>query len=262
MVSSYGYSQRLTGSHLLLNTAGSAEAAGLLVAVASLIALVVVGGIAQRLYGIVNDTMQGYGLLAWQRSKRTGFATEFPNPNGSTLRKEPAYKFEDLEGSDYTYPGLLNTSTTCYLNSTLQSLASSATFVAYLQSLVDSAGDVPLNVASTLLDLLSQINSPVKRSFVLRTAGLVQSLLNSSSNTAASRNRKRIMQGSGQQDAQEFFLILTEAVEEEKKLLFNEIERKRQDKAGFHQLLLPDVILQSLTSIVSHSFRIYKHHRL
>jgi len=59
------------------------------------------------------------------------------------------------------------------------------------------------------------------------------------------------MQGSGQQDAQEFFLILAETVEEEKKVLFEKLAVKREEKLGFRELLLPLEILDNLTRIVS-----------
>lgn len=59
------------------------------------------------------------------------------------------------------------------------------------------------------------------------------------------------MQGSGQQDAQEFFLILAETVEEEKKVLFEKLASKREEKLGFRELLLPLEVLDTLTRIVS-----------
>jgi hypothetical protein len=59
------------------------------------------------------------------------------------------------------------------------------------------------------------------------------------------------MQGSGQQDAQEFFLILTETVEEEKKVLFEKLAKKREENVGFRELLLPVELLDGLTRIVS-----------
>jgi hypothetical protein len=59
------------------------------------------------------------------------------------------------------------------------------------------------------------------------------------------------MQGSGQQDAQEFYLILAETIEEEKKLVFEELRKRKNEKVGFQELLMPTDMLQALTRIVS-----------
>lgn len=207
-----------------------------------------------------SDSMQGIGQLAMLRVEKA-----FKKGNGSLANgdwkaaiegkgkgraTEEADDHDADEQSGYIYPGLVNTSTTCYLNSTLQSLASCQTFVAYLASLVASS-DIHLELTESLLLMLGALNKPSKYGLTLRTTEILHSLMNSTSSTNASRNRRRIMQGSGQQDAQEFFLILTETVEEEKKVLFEKLAKKREENVGFRELLLPVELLDGLTRIVS-----------
>ena len=191
--------------------------------------------------------MQGLGLLALHRFKEKSKPAIPDGKNEDNDEKNAV----DIDGiGNHTYPGLLNTSTTCYLNSALQALASSPSFFAYLQNILAST-DLHLEVTSSLALLLRTLNTPSKRSSFLRTTGIVNSLLNSTSSTGASKTRKRIMQGSGQQDAQEFFLILVEAVEEEKTLVFEEIAKKRDEKAGFHELVMPLELLRNMTAFVN-----------
>lgn len=206
-----------------------------------------------------SDSMQGIGQLARERMRRT-----FSTSNGNLLNGNLAASVlaigkgkgwavdddvdEDIQGA--TYPGLVNTSTTCYLNSTLQSLASCPSFVAYLTSLIQSS-EMHLELVNSLLLMLEALNKPSKYSRTLRTTEILDSLMNSTSSSNASRNRRRIMQGSGQQDAQEFFLILAETVEEEKKVLFQKLNEKREENVGFRELPLPLELLDSLTRIVS-----------
>jgi hypothetical protein len=227
----------------------------LLVGSLVLVVVVVLASIGWR-----SDSMQGIGQLARERTSRA-----FSSSNGNLLNGTLAASAlangkgkgraiddgidEDMQGA--TYPGLVNTSTTCYLNSTLQSLASCPSFVAYLTSLVQSS-EIHLELVNALLLMLEALNKPSKYSRTLRTTEILDSLMNSTSSTNASRNRRRIMQGSGQQDAQEFFLILAETVEEEKKVLFQKLTEKREENVGFRELLLPVEVLDSLTRIVSH----------
>lgn len=206
------------------------------------------------------DTMQGIGQLATERVNkafRTSNSRQMDDLNGASLAKGKGKAVDieedemDAEGrTDLTYPGLVNTSTTCYLNSTLQSLASCPSFVAYLTSLVDSSS-IHLELVNALLLMLQALNKPSKYGRTLRTAEILHSLMNSTSSSNASRNRRRIMQGSGQQDAQEFFVILAETVEEEKKVLLEKLATKKEENLGFRELLLPPEILDSLTRIVS-----------
>ena len=223
-----------------------------------LAALFVVGELVRR--SLRRLDMQGIALLALERSRKAKASSPV---NGTAAAAAaagrpalPPLEDEDdcvnLDGSGTTYPGLLNTSTTCYLNSVVQSLASSPSFLAYLRNLLESAPEgVHLEFTLALYTLLRTLNTASPRSSVLRTNNLVHSLMNSSSSSNASRNRKRIMQGSGQQDAHEFFLILTETIEEEKKVLYANLEKKRLDKVGMKELLVPSDEVLALTRIVS-----------
>lgn len=234
--------------------------------------------LASRLQRRIQRTMQGLGLLALNRAhslekqRNDHLSSRGPDKRKQQQQNGRAGAASDgdddegglnLEGSDYIYPGLLNTSTTCYLNSALQSLASCPSFMSYLEALVastaapalddshDTDSDDVLNVTRALSKFLEALNTPTRNSQILRTGTIVSSLLDSTSNSPASRNRKRIMRGSGQQDAQEFFLILTEAVEEEKKELLQSVEKKAKEKEGFPELLLPKELLQAMTTWVS-----------
>ncbi|KAK9897369.1 cysteine proteinase [Cystobasidium minutum MCA 4210] len=200
--------------------------------------------------------MQGIGQLALHRANKVFAAGNGQIAANGDLHAAAALNGSgkdvqdnlDAEDSNVTYPGLVNTSTTCYLNSTLQSLASCPSFVAYLTSLVESS-DIHLELTNALLLMLQALNKPSKYGLTLRTNEILHSLMNSTSSSNASRNRRRIMQGSGQQDAQEFFLILTETVEEEKKVLFEKLAKKREEKLGFRELLMPLELLDSLTRV-------------
>jgi uncharacterized UBP type Zn finger protein len=208
--------------------------------------------------------MQGLGLLALERTRRLQRTRARGVLESSESREDNLHQLlaeddndedEDLQVQDssqeyYTYPGLLNTSTTCYLNSTLQALASCPSFVAYLRAILSST-DIHLEFTTALYSLLKRLNTGSMSASVIRTDSIVYSLMNSSSASNASRNRKRIMQGSGQQDAQEFYLILAETIEEEKKLVFEELRKRKNEKVGFQELLMPTDMLQALTRIVS-----------
>ena len=195
-----------------------------------------------------SDIMQGLGLFAFEQSRKVKLAKAFVEKENRV-----ALNLDELENdvpSEYTYPGLLNTSTTCYLNSAVQSLASSPSFNKYLSTLLAST-DLDLEVTSSLSALLRALNTPSKQFSILRTTNVVNSLMSSNSKSVESKNRKRIMQGSGQQDAQEFFLILSEAVEEEKKLVSDESLLQRHEKGGFRELLMPLEQLKLMSAFVS-----------
>lgn len=206
-------------------------------------------------YHVTGIDMQGLGLLALERSRRWRSNSQETSEAVQDHEIDNALRELDsgsLDRKSHTFPGLLNTSTTCYLNSTCQSLASLPSFVAYLRTLLDSASSAgtDLELTSALYKLLKSLNTPSKRSVILRTDTIVQSLMSSTSNTPASRNRRRVMQGSGQQDAQEFFLILAEAVEEEKKVIFDKLAQRKAEKVGFQELLMPVDLLKAATRIV------------
>lgn len=242
-----------------------------------IVALIVVAAVALLAAILRSDKMQGLGLLALERTRRLqrgfGRVGEKDVGNGNDPKHALRRLLNDhehnddqdsdflVEGSSYTYPGLLNTSTTCYLNSTLQALASCPSFLAYLRAILSST-DTHLEFTSALFLLLNRLNSGSFSASVIRTDSIVYSLINSSSASNASRNRRRIMQGAGQQDAQEFYLILAETVEEEKKLVFEELQKRKNATVGFRQLLLPSDLLQALTRIVRRISLVQFDHKL
>lgn len=238
----------------------SVDATSYAVAIVAVVVVALLAAILRRI------DMQGLGLLAFERTRRLrgkpGLQSQLKQDSSSEAARQEYLRQllhpeeedvdvdVDLDGSRYTYPGLLNTSTTCYLNSTLQALASCPSFIAYLRAILSST-DTHLEFTTALYTLLKKLNTGSMSSSVIRTDSIVYSLMNSSSASNASRNRKRIMQGSGQQDAQEFYLILAETVEEEKKVVFEELRKRKDEKAGFPELVMPMDFLQALTRIVS-----------
>ncbi|KAK4052024.1 ubiquitin-specific protease ubp1 [Microbotryomycetes sp. JL201] len=106
------------------------------------------------------------------------------------------------------YPGLLNAAgNLCFLNATLQSLASLPPLVDYLAQIPHSITPTP--VADTLLMTLDALNFGSTRPSPLRPVQLATALANSS------KQRRRLLSSSEQQDAHELCTMIREAVDEE-----------------------------------------------
>ncbi|GAA5831268.1 hypothetical protein JCM11251_007814 [Rhodosporidiobolus azoricus] len=139
-----------------------------------------------------------------------------------------------VEGGGQYYPGLLNAAgNLCFLNATLQSMASLPPLLTYLDSLVTSALELssPAPVSTTLLDTLEALNTPsTSRPPPLRPVELAVALADSSP------SRRRLLASSEQQDAHELWGMIRDAVEEEANKLVQVQERKRQAGAGLAEV--------------------------
>ncbi|GAA5932160.1 hypothetical protein JCM3775_004254 [Rhodotorula graminis] len=126
-------------------------------------------------------------------------------------------------GAEQHFPGLLNAAgNLCFLNATLQSMASLPALLAYLDQLVTSADelDLSLPVTSSLLATLDALNTPSpSRPQPLRPVELASALADSSP------TRRRLLATSEQQDAHELWLMIRDAVEDESRRLVVAQER-------------------------------------
>ncbi|GAA5896958.1 hypothetical protein JCM6882_007316 [Rhodosporidiobolus microsporus] len=138
------------------------------------------------------------------------------------------------EGGGQYYPGLLNAAgNLCFLNATLQSMASLPPLLTYLDSLVTSALEltVPTPVSESLLDTLEALNTPsTSRPPPLRPLELANAL------AASSPSRRRLLASSDQQDAHELWGMIRDAVEEEAAKLVAVQERAREAGAGLAEV--------------------------
>ncbi|KAJ7823419.1 cysteine proteinase [Mycena olivaceomarginata] len=129
---------------------------------------------------------------------------------------------------DAHFPGLVNMSGThCFMNSTLQALASLSNLPPYLLGIRTRAEalDVPTPVVDALIDLLAALNTPTPTGQPLRALALVEALcapppsLSSSDSSSPSPSSpakaNALLASHEHQDAQELFQLLSEAVREE-----------------------------------------------
>ncbi|KAJ7681862.1 hypothetical protein DFH06DRAFT_1387709 [Mycena polygramma] len=96
----------------------------------------------------------------------------------SKMNSSEKTRSSDMD-SDAHFPGLVNMSGThCFMNSTLQSLASLSFLPPYLLAIRTRAEvlDVPTPVVDALLDLLTALNSPAPAGQPLRARALVEAL--------------------------------------------------------------------------------------
>ncbi|KAF7353355.1 USP domain-containing protein [Mycena sanguinolenta] len=185
--------------------------------------------------------------------------------------KEKSMRVDD---ADAHFPGLVNMSGThCFMNSTLQALASLSTLAPYLLAIRTRAEalDVPTPVVDALIDLLAALNTPASSpAQPLRALALVEALcapppsldLSSSSsssssaspstsslatafwsavisnaptNLGASAKATALLASHEHQDAQELFQLLSECVREEGARVIREGGRDRG--LGFASIL-------------------------
>ncbi|KAF8621911.1 hypothetical protein AX15_007406 [Amanita polypyramis BW_CC] len=130
-------------------------------------------------------------------------------------------KYDEFEGY---YPGLVNISGTyCFMNSTLQALAS----LSYLQPHIDAIHekaellDVPTPVIDTLQHLFRRLNTPRSSYHSIRPVDIIQALTNVEGRTNA------LFYSREHQDAQELFQLLSECLKNEITAVDKEGKRDR-----------------------------------
>ncbi|GAA5979230.1 hypothetical protein JCM10908_002848 [Rhodotorula pacifica] len=148
--------------------------------------------------------------------------------------KETTEGKRKAEGGGQHFPGLLNASgNLCFLNATLQSMASLPALLSYLDELVASAEDVDVEtpVALSLVNTLEALNTPsTSRPAPLRPIELANALV------ASSPTRRRLLANSDQQDAHELWVMMRDAVEEEAARVLATQERLASRDSGLKEV--------------------------
>lgn len=126
---------------------------------------------------------------------------------------------------DGYYPGLVNISGTyCFMNSTMQAMASLSYLHPYLSYTQAKAIqlDVPSPVVDSLLALLQDLNTPRTAYHSIRPLDMISTLVNHS------RSRHNSLFSSREhQDAQELFQLVSECIKKEVAAVDNEGQRDR-----------------------------------
>ncbi|KAF9448963.1 cysteine proteinase [Macrolepiota fuliginosa MF-IS2] len=186
--------------------------------------------------------LESIGLsLSWILTSSTKPGTP-PSPNKSSNDKKAkkhirsrneqlaqngsAQHAADTNGQDEGYyPGLVNISGTyCFMNSTLQALAS----LTYLQPHIDAINakaevlDVPTPVIDALKDLFRRLNKPHSNYHAIRPNDIIQAL---SSQTEGRSNS--LFYSREHQDAQELFQVVSECIKNEITAVDKEAYRDR-----------------------------------
>ncbi|KAI0941258.1 hypothetical protein AcV7_002875 [Taiwanofungus camphoratus] len=123
------------------------------------------------------------------------------------------------------YPGLVNISGTyCFMNSTLQAMASLCFLQPHLEEIHTKAValDVPTPVVDALRDLLHTLNTPTSSRHAQRPIQIIDALSNHSPGKHTSLFASR-----EHQDAQELFQLLTECIKSEAAAVEKEGHRDR-----------------------------------
>ncbi|PFH50170.1 hypothetical protein AMATHDRAFT_61662 [Amanita thiersii Skay4041] len=127
--------------------------------------------------------------------------------NGSA--KHDTEKVHEDEGH---YPGLVNISGTyCFMNSTLQALASLSYLQPHIDAIHDKAEvlDVPTPIIDTLQELFRKLNTPRSSYHSIRPVEIIDALTNAEGRSNA------LFYSREHQDAQELFQLLSECIKNE-----------------------------------------------
>ncbi|KIK98299.1 hypothetical protein PAXRUDRAFT_31259 [Paxillus rubicundulus Ve08.2h10] len=137
------------------------------------------------------------------------------------------------EFSEGYYPGLVNISGTyCFMNSTIQAMASLSYLQPYLVAAHDKAVqlDVPSPVIDALLMLLQDLNAPRSSYHSIRPLDIIEALVNHSPG-----KHNSLFSSREHQDAQELFQLVSECLKKEIAAVNKEHQRDR-GLGGFSQL--------------------------
>ncbi|UZJ56651.1 hypothetical protein CBS101457_005971 [Exobasidium rhododendri] len=147
---------------------------------------------------------------------------------------------EHLIGSSSNhYAGIYNTGNSCFLNSTLQSLASLDQLRDHLESIMQLAEiwDVPTPVTDALFDLITELNRPLAKRSALIPRQLTDAL-----SRLPQTNVGSFFYAHQQQDAHELLVLLTSAIDDEMKIIMSERRHSQRNKAvGLQAAVAPSV---------------------
>ncbi|KAM0788045.1 hypothetical protein ACM66B_006243 [Microbotryomycetes sp. NB124-2] len=183
-------------------------------------------------------------ILANNNNNSFGHKSATLSSTSSRRNRKPVnpHKLARHATTPLTYPGLLNAAgNLCFLNATLQSLASLPPLIHFLAHIPSDLEPTP--VSDSLLATLDAINTPSPRPAPLRPVQLASALANSS------KQRRRLLNSSEQQDAHELCTMIREAVDEELvRIESNRIKRAHDGLAQIVDLLDSDCSSNSSSS--------------
>lgn len=203
--------------------------------------------------GIKGKQVKGVGNGSSSRTGRAALRRRKQDHGQEFTIKAASGSKSQLNGHHSShYPGLYNTGNSCFLNSTLQSLASLDVLKQHLESVMElaEAWDVPTPVTDALHDLVLSLNtSGVKRS------ALIPRQLTDALASLPQTNVGSFFYAHQQQDAHELMVLLTSAIDDEMSLVSAERDYvQRRQAIGLRAAVAPSVpSLYSSSSFASTS---------
>ena len=164
--------------------------------------------------------------LNWLNASKDS-SVESSSSNGEASTSQVA-------SGDHVYvPGLRNLGgNACFLNSSLQALASLPLFMPFLSSVsaLSQSTQLEAPVTDALIDLFSQINTPSSSQRTLRPSLVIEAL-----HETVPRQSAAIL-NADQQDAQELLVLVLAAVAEELQRMEKEVNEQGLSEEGFNSL--------------------------